>query len=187
MPVAAAFDVSERTVRRAKRRYAEEGLEEVLGNETLSFIQALLDVVIQVHVGLEGVSGGGDAADDLMGLGELFFFGGGNGPVVGDFLGQLAEAKDGEFLGELALEGVDLVSDLGDGHGFFSFLIYPPRVTPIRPSCVKGVLRRAQDERGLGCEPGLGGHKGRPYGGYAGKGGRMAMRPYQSFLPCEPS
>ena len=28
--VAAAFDVSERTVRRAKRRYSEEGLEEVL-------------------------------------------------------------------------------------------------------------------------------------------------------------
>ena len=28
--VAAAFDVSERTVRWAKRRYAEEGLEEVL-------------------------------------------------------------------------------------------------------------------------------------------------------------
>ena len=28
--VAAAFDVSERTVRQAKRRYVEEGLEEVL-------------------------------------------------------------------------------------------------------------------------------------------------------------
>ena len=106
----------------------EQRQDDLLGNETLSFVEASPDVVIQVHVGLESVSGGGDAMDYLVRLGELFFFGGGDSPVVGDFLGQLAKAKDGEFLGKFALEGVDLVSDLGDGHGCASILLLFRRV-----------------------------------------------------------
>ena len=102
----------------------EEGQDHLLGNEALSLVEALLDVVIQVHVGLEAMTGGGDAADDLVRVGELLTLGGGDGPVVGDFPGQLAEAVDGEFFGEFALEGVDLVAYLGDGHGIISFIIH---------------------------------------------------------------
>ncbi len=68
---------------------------------------------MQVHAGTQEVSGGSDAADDLLRLGKVFAFGDGCGPVVGDFLDQLAEAADGDFLGEFALEGVDMVPDLG--------------------------------------------------------------------------
>ena len=32
-------------------------------------------------------------------------------------VGDAAEFDDGEFAGELALEGVDAAADLGDGHG----------------------------------------------------------------------
>ena len=104
----------------------EEGQDHPLGYDALSPVEALLDVVVQVHPGLEAMAGAGDALDDLVGLGELFAFFGGDGPVGGDFLGQLAETEDGEFPGELALELVDLVSDLGEGHGG------PPLVNPRR-------------------------------------------------------
>ena len=61
--------------------------------------------------------GAGDALDHLVGLGEFFLFGHGDFPVGGDVLGDLAEAVDGEFFSEPALEGVDLVADLGESHG----------------------------------------------------------------------
>ena len=95
----------------------------MLGIETLSFVEALLDVVMEVHVGFEYMAVAGDALDYLVGLGEWFLFGGGDGPVFGDLLGELAEAEYGEFFGKFALEGVNLVSNLGEGHGCTSELL----------------------------------------------------------------
>ena len=70
----------------------------------------------------------GDSLNDLVRLRELFALFGGDGPVVGDFLGDLAETEDGEFLGEFALHLMDLVSDLGEGHGGASILLLFRRV-----------------------------------------------------------
>jgi hypothetical protein len=82
-----------------------------------------LDVLVQVHIGLEDVAGSGDPPDYLMGLGLGFLFGGGDFPVLANFLGQLAEAVDGRFPGEPAPESVDLAAQLRDGHGIVSFSI----------------------------------------------------------------
>jgi hypothetical protein len=81
-----------------------------------------LDVLVQVHIGLEDVAGSGDPPDYLMGLGLGFLFGGGN------FLGQLAEAVDGRFPGEPAPESVDLAAQLRDGHGYVSFSSHEERL-----------------------------------------------------------
>ena len=48
--VAAAFDVSERTVRRAKRRYVEEGLEEVLRHHNSPTPHCKVDEKVEAHL-----------------------------------------------------------------------------------------------------------------------------------------
>ena len=48
--VAAALDVSERTVRRAKRRYAEEGLEEVLRHHNSPTPHCKVDDKVEAHL-----------------------------------------------------------------------------------------------------------------------------------------
>ena len=48
--VAAALDVSERTVRRAKRRYAEEGLEEVLRHHNSPTPHCKVDEKVEAHL-----------------------------------------------------------------------------------------------------------------------------------------
>ena len=68
-----------------------------------------------MHEGEKAEAGVGDALDDLGRFGRV-----GGIPVVGDGVGEAAELDDGEFAGELALEGVDAVADLGDGHGVTS-------------------------------------------------------------------
>ncbi len=55
--VAAAFDVSERTVRRAKRRYVEEGLKEVLRRHNSPTPHCKVDEKVEAHP----VSGTGQA------------------------------------------------------------------------------------------------------------------------------
>ena len=47
--VAAAFDVSERTVRRAKRRYVEEGLEETLRHHNSPTTHCKVDEKVEAH------------------------------------------------------------------------------------------------------------------------------------------
>ena len=61
-------------------------------------------------------AGFGDALDDVGGLGGFRGI-----PVVSDGLGDVAEFDDGEFGGELTLEGGDAAADLGDGHGHTSY------------------------------------------------------------------
>ena len=107
----------------------EQGQDDLLGNEAFGLVATALDVAVQVHVGMGHLSGIGDAPDHLQGLGQFFLFGHGGFPVVGDFLGQPAEAIDGKLFGELALHGVYLVTDLGEGHGVNSFFVYPRRGT----------------------------------------------------------
>ena len=48
--VAAAFDVSVRTVRRARRRYAEEGLEEVLRHHNSPTPHCKVDDKVEAHL-----------------------------------------------------------------------------------------------------------------------------------------
>ena len=48
--VASAFDVSERTVRRAKRRYVEEGLEEVLRHPNSPTPHCKVDEKVEAHL-----------------------------------------------------------------------------------------------------------------------------------------
>ena len=48
--VAASFDVSVRTVRRAKRRYAEEGLEEVLRHHNSPTPHCKVDEKVEAHL-----------------------------------------------------------------------------------------------------------------------------------------
>ena len=80
-----------------------------------------LHVVVQVHVGGEEETGAGDLPDDGVRLGWLLLVAYGAFPLLADLLGLAAEADDGEFFGVFALEGFDLASDLGQGHGFTSF------------------------------------------------------------------
>ena len=48
--MAAAFDVSKRTVRRAKRRYVEEGLEEVLRHHNSPTPHCKVDEKVEAHL-----------------------------------------------------------------------------------------------------------------------------------------
>ena len=57
----------------------EQGQDHPRGRKTLTVVETLLDVVVEVHPGLEAVTGLGDTLDDLVGLGELFAIFGGDG------------------------------------------------------------------------------------------------------------
>ena len=70
---------------------------------------------MQVHKGEEQEAAFPYPADDGMGFGGRLLVGDGDGPLIAEFLGDLAEAVDGEFLGVLAPEGVDAAADLGEG------------------------------------------------------------------------
>ena len=63
-------------------------------------------VFVEFHEGGEAESGEGNLPDEGLGFGSGFAIGLSNGPLVAEFLGQRAEAIDGEG------QGVDAVSDL---------------------------------------------------------------------------
>ena len=82
------------------------------GSGTSPLASGVVEVAAEVGECGQAEAGFGDAPDDVGRDGGLRGI-----PVVGDGLGDAAEFDDGEFGGELALEGVDAAADLGDGQG----------------------------------------------------------------------
>ena len=65
-------------------------------------------------------AGVGQFDDEGMGLGQGFLPVLGDGPLIAELGGVGTEAHDGEREGVPALEGLDTVANLGEGHGVTS-------------------------------------------------------------------
>ena len=90
----------------------EEAEDDGAGIGDVPLASGVVEVAGEVGECGQAEAGFGDAPDDVGGLGGLV-----RSPVVGDGLGDAAELDDGEFGGELTLEGGDSAADLGDGQG----------------------------------------------------------------------
>ena len=102
----------------------QENTEDFKGPRGLLLLAAALDVLVEVHPGVQAEARVGNPPDERLGLGEGLAIATGLLPLAAELLGQGPELDGGERHGELALEGFDLPVDAAEGHGG-SFLSVP--------------------------------------------------------------
>ena len=100
----------------------DQSEDDGVGAGDVVFAADVREVAMETGEGGEAEAGFDNALDD-----GGRFRGFGWRPVVGDGFGDAAEPDDGEFMGELAVEGDDAAAELGEGHGINSAREYPER------------------------------------------------------------
>ena len=89
------------------RELGEQGSNDAMTVGDGILAAAALQVVVEGHKGVEAEAVLGDAPDKGLRLGRGPTVGEGDGPLLGEVLGEGAELDDGQLLGTFAAKGVE--------------------------------------------------------------------------------